>query len=173
MNTQASFTDGTHMWRFRPPGTLHEPERLLESDVDFAQQGYYYSLGPRCLLDHPMQLLLNLKNIWRLFFGMLYPTFESQVGWLQLFALFDATLLMLLVPLSIIAVYLKRDSRYVLFGFLLLSLFPMVWLQAPAERRYLIPVEPFLILLAAIGGEALSEPTRTIRFTSLKTAPLQ
>jgi len=128
-----------------PPGTVRNPENgKLITNAPIYDTKYFKTLANRYIKENPKILFTKIKDIWDLYFGVLFPSFPSAKGFdffiklfkviffiltlLTFFSLFtrpkkrvnfkNYLLLMSLIFLSIITCYMFNSEHRYVFGFI-------------------------------------------------------
>jgi 4-amino-4-deoxy-L-arabinose transferase-like glycosyltransferase len=153
------FTADGYTFGFGPPGYVDYPDsKRVFTNVPFDNQGYYYKMGLDCLVGDPLKIITNFSSIGRLFNSHLFPTMTTEIyGWEFLRFIFRSMVGFLFLASLITMLSLRWKWFYVkdsnkkyfwLFALIILSLFITVYLQNPAEERYMIPYTPLLMILS-------------------------
>ncbi len=158
-------------FRIIPPATVEHPENgVLNTNVPFHEQGWYYHLGWEYLRRRPAVLLENLRGMETVFFGPMMPQFDDAAGVRPMMAVFHALDfgLFLMIPFLLWVGLFRRSAigdrwAEVLFLAGLVAVSFATMYVFGAEQRYLYSFLFAIILLAVFAGRILVRGWPTLR----------
>lgn len=138
-------------------------DNVLNTNVSWTNQMYYYQMGWECFKKDPVGRLLDFRNIYDIFNSMTFPNaalppFSKEV--IYQFALFTIAKFFnyfILIPLSLFYIVSGKGNRKyaILLAAIFVSYLAVAQVTSVGEERYLLPLYFTFFMLGAAGLEKI------------------